>query len=116
LTRLRPLFPPDVAAALQRPAGRVSVRYTTPERLAPRRQMDMVLMETPYETVLAALVLDTKDSLRFIRTGNAAEGVRVARTDAGHLIGAARHWDIELAWDADSIEVTARAQDGTLAP
>ena len=105
-----PAFPPDVAAALQEPAGAVSVRWTPPGRLARERAMDVVVMETPWEDVLAALVLDTKDSLRFIRTGSRTEGARVARTPVGHLVGTAEHWHIELRWDQDSIEVTARDQ------
>ena len=49
-----PSFPPDVAAALQQPAGTASVRYTVSAALADGPQVDTVLMETPYESVLAA--------------------------------------------------------------
>ncbi len=82
MTRLRPSFPPAVAAALQAPEGEVSVRYTVPARLrhAPP-QFDTPLMETPYERVLAALTLDTKYVLRFVRTGSRDEGARVALVD-----------------------------------
>ena len=70
-----------------------------------------MLMQTPYETVLAALVLDTKLNLRFVRTGSAAEGARVALVDVAALVDAgARHWDITLDWGADEIAVEVRDQ------
>lgn len=102
-----PAFPPDVAQALQQPRGEVSVRYTRPESLVPPLAMDRMLMQTPYEEVLVALVLDTKLNLRFIRTGSRAEGARVALVDAENLL-AEKHWDITLAWDPDEISVSAR--------
>ena len=101
-----PAFAPDVASTLQAPAGRVSVRYTCPASLTAPLTMDRMLMCTPYERVLAALVLDTKLNLRFVRTGDPAEGARVALADVAPLIDAgARHWDITLSWDADAIAV-----------
>lgn len=112
MARLASAFPPDVAAALQRPAGRVSVRYTRPATRDWPPAMDVVLVSTPWERVLAAVVLDTKGSLRFVRTGSAAEGARVARTDARPLLaGGARHWDITLAWDAAALSVEVRDHD-----
>jgi hypothetical protein len=57
-------------------------------------------METPYEDVLAALTLDTKVNLRFVRTGSRAEGARVALVNVAPLLGASRHGDIGLRWDA----------------
>ena len=48
--------------------------------------MDRMLMCTPYERVLAALVLDTKLNLRFVRTGSVAEGARVALVNVGALL------------------------------
>jgi hypothetical protein len=109
---LAPAFPPDVAAALQRPDGCVSVRYTRPADPSwPPPEHDTLLMSTPYETVLAALVLDTKGSLRFVRTGSRAEGARVARTDVRTLVASgARHWHIVMRWDAETLFVTARDQ------
>ena len=104
-----PAFPPDVAAALQRPAGSVRVRYTLPAAYVRRREHDLMLMTTPYETVLAAVTLDTKQTLRFIRTGNPAEGARVARCPVpDELLAPHAHWDIALAWDADSLSVAVR--------
>ena len=106
-----PAFPPDVAAALQAPAGRVSLRYTRPASLDGPPAMDRMLMCTPYERVLAALVLDTKLNLRFVRTGSAAEGARVALVNVATLIEAgARHWDVTLTWDDDEISVEVRDQ------
>ena len=69
-----PAFPPDVAAALQRPRARVTVRYTLPAAYTRPRAHDVMLMSTPYEAVLAVLMLDTKQTVRFVRTGSAAEG------------------------------------------
>ena len=86
------------------------MRYTRPERLTPPLDMDRMLMQTPYEEVLAALVLDTKWSLRFIRTGSRAEGARVARVNVEPLLEA-KHWDIRLAWDANGLTVSVRDQD-----
>ncbi len=57
-------------------------------------------METPYEDVLAALTLDTKVNLRFVRTGSRAEGAWVALVNVAPLLGASRHGDIGLRWDA----------------
>jgi len=111
MSQAAPAFAPDVAAALQAPAGRVSVRYTPPRSLARPLAMDRMLMCTPYERVLAALVLDTKLNLRFVRTGSAAEGARVALVNVASLIdGGARHWDVTLTWDAEEIAVEVRDQ------
>jgi hypothetical protein len=85
----------------------VSVRYTRPEALVPPLEMDRMLMQTPYEDVLAALVLDTKLNLRFIRTGNPAEGARVALINVEPLLSE-KYWDIFLAWNADALSVSAR--------
>ena len=109
MTRLRPSFPPDVAAALQEPEGEVSVRYTFGRRPDDPPQVDTLLMETPYARVLAALVLDTRNVLRFVRTGSRDEGARVALVDVSSLRDA-KHWDITLRWDADSLCVTVRDQ------
>lgn len=107
----RPAFPPDVAAALQEPAGRVSVRYTHSAALALPLSMDRLLMSTPYERVLAALVLDTKLNLRFVRTGSAAEGARVALVNVGALLQTGgRHWDITLTWDPGELAIEVRDQ------
>lgn len=71
--------------------------------------MDRMLMQTPYETVLAALTLDTKLNLRFVRTGSAAEGGRVALVNVGTLLDCgARHWDIALSWDPVELAVAVR--------
>jgi hypothetical protein len=87
------------------------VRYTLPASLTEPPAMDRMLMQTPYETVLAALVLDTKLNLRFVRTGSAAEGARVALVDVGALLDAgARHWDIALRWDPDELAIEVRDQ------
>jgi hypothetical protein len=117
VSRQRPAFPPDVAQALQRPAGSVAVRYTVPAALAHRPHMDTVLMETPYETVLAALILDTKHNLRFVRTGSRAEGVRVALVNIAPLLAtAARHWHIDMTWDAEQLHVAVRDQHNSDGP
>jgi hypothetical protein len=105
-----PLFPPDVAAALQRPAGSASVRYTVSAALAQGPRVETVLMETPYERVLAALTLDTKCNLCFVRTGNRAEGARVALVNVARLLAAGRHWHIELTWDENGLSVAVRDQ------
>ena len=110
-----PAFPPDIAASLQYPEGRASVRYTAPANLAADDvQMDRLLMCTPHEGVVAALVLDTKLTLRFVRTGSAREGARIARiarADASNLVYAGtRHWDITMTWDPDHIAVEVRDQ------
>lgn len=110
MTRQRRSFPPDVAEALQRPTGSVSLRYTVPAALATAPCVDTVLMETPYETVLAALTLDTKLNLRFVRTGNRAEGARVALVNVAPLLAAGRHWNIDLAWDPDQLHVAVCEQ------
>ena len=107
---LRPSFPPDVARALQQPEGEVSFRYTLSERLQEPQAMDRMLMETPYERVLVALVLDTKRNLRFIRTGSRAEGARVALVNVETLMDA-RHWDVWLRWDAETMTLRVRDQD-----
>jgi hypothetical protein len=110
VSRLRPSFPPDVAAALQRRAGSVSLRYTVPASVARGLRMDMALMETPYEDVLAALTLDTKHNLRFVRTGSRAEGARVALVNVSPLVVPGLHWDISLSWDPDRMRVAVRDQ------
>lgn len=70
-----------------------------------------MLMQTPYETVLAALTLDTKLNLRFVRTGSAAEGARVALVNVATLVDSgARHWDIALSWDAEELALEVRDQ------
>jgi hypothetical protein len=117
VTRRRPSFPPDVARALQRPVGSVSLRYTVPTALAGAPRVDTVLMETPYEAVLAALTLDTKLNLRFVRTGNRAEGARVALVNVAPLVAPGRHLNIELTWDPDHLRVAVceqHARDGPL--
>ena len=110
MSRLRPSFPPDVAAALQQPAGDVSVRYTVGASLAHGPRVDMVLMETPYEEVLAALTLDTKHNLRFVRTGSRREGARVALVNVSPLVVAGLHWDVRMSWDAERMRVAVRDQ------
>ncbi len=70
-----------------------------------------MLMQTPYETVLAALVLDTKRNLRFVRTGSAAEGARVALVNIASLVDSgARQWDIALSWDPGELVIAVRDQ------
>ena len=100
-----------MARALQRPAGSVSVRYTVPASLAPKPSIPAMLMQTPYEEVLAALTLDTKGNLRFVRTGSRAEGARVALVNVEDLISPHAHWDIALEWGADHLAVTVRDMD-----
>jgi len=108
---LAPAFPPDVAAALQQAAGEASVRWTRPADLMRHGPMDRMLLCTPYERVLAAIVLDTKLNLRFVRTGSKAEGARVALVDASSLVETgARHWDITLRWDAEALSIEVRDQ------
>jgi hypothetical protein len=117
VSRQRPAFPPDVANALQRPAGSVSVRYTVAAALAHGPQIDTVLMETPYETVLAALTLDTKLNLRFVRTGSRDEGARVAMVNIAPLLAtAARHWHIDMTWDTEQLHVAVRDQHNSDGP
>ena len=111
MARTRPAFPPDVAQALQRSEGAVSVRYTRRSSLAGPPTRDTVLMSTPHERVLAVLVLDTKLNLRFIRTGDPTEGARVVVVDASPLVGGGRHWDIALSWDAETMAVGVTARD-----
>jgi hypothetical protein len=106
----RPSFPPDVARALQRSEGKVSVRYTLPSALIGPPAVHTVLMETPYEAVLAALTLDTDLNLRFTRTGSRTEGARTALVNVSQLVGGGRHWDIELTWSADELTVAVRDQ------
>lgn len=91
------------------------MRYTPPESLTGPPAFDIPLMETPYADVLAALVLDTKLNLRFIRTGSRAEGARVALVNVEPLL-ASRHWDVTLAWDAEGLSVSARDQHDPDAP
>ena len=87
------------------------MRYTLPASLTGPPPMDRMLMQTPYEIVLAALTLDTKLNLRFVRTGNAAEGARVALVDVGGLVAAGvRHWDIALSWGRDGLAIEVRDQ------
>ena len=112
----RPSFPPDVADALQRPAGSASVRYTVSAALADGPRVDTVLMETPYEQVLAALTLDTKCNLRFARTGNRAEGARIALVNVAPLLAAGRHWHIDLTWDDGQLRVAVRDQHAPAGP
>lgn len=117
MSRTVPAFPPDVAAALQEPSGHVSVRYTHPSSLTLPLDMDRLLMATPYERVLAALVLDTKLNLRFVRTGSAAEGARVALVNVGALLETGgRHWDIALTWDPDELSLAVCDQHDTARP
>lgn len=85
------------------------MRYTVPARLRRPFAIRAPLMETPYESVLAALTLDPGFELRFVRTGSRAEGARVAMVDVSALRDA-RHWDITLRWDAERIEVSVRDQ------
>jgi hypothetical protein len=104
MTRRVPAFPPDVATALQRPDGRVSVRYTPPAALALAPSGDLPLMSTAYERVLAAITLDSKLNVRFVRTGDAAEGTRVALASVARLWEAgSRRWQITLVWDPTEI-------------
>jgi hypothetical protein len=110
VTRRRPSFPPDVADALQRPGGSVSFRYTVSAALAHGPRVDTVLMETPYERVLAALTLDSKGNLRFIRTGSRDEGARVALVNIAPLLVAGCHWQIDLTWDDQQLRVAVREQ------
>jgi hypothetical protein len=116
MRRDRPSFPPGVARSLQEPSGSASVRYTLPAPLGGPPEMDMLLMATPYEAVLAALTLDTKLNLRFVRTGNRAEGARVAYVNVAALIGAGRHWDISLAWDPEEMTIEVRDQHAADGP
>jgi hypothetical protein len=116
VTRHRPSFPPDVADALQRRSGSASVRYTVSAALARGPSVDTVLMETPYEQVLAALTLDTKLNLRFVRTGSRSEGARVALVNVAPLLGAGRHWDIAMTWDPDRLRVAVRDQHSSEGP
>ena len=116
MSRRRPAFPPDVAQTLQQPAGRVSLRYTVPAALARPPRVDTVLMETPYESVLAALTLDTKRNLRFVRTGKRADGARVALVNVAPLLAPGRHWDIELTWDSDQMRLAVREQRARRGP
>jgi hypothetical protein len=92
------------------------VRYTRPESLTGPPEFDMPLMETRYEEVLAALVLDTKLNLRFIRTGSRAEGARVALVNVTPLLDGGRHWDIALRWDPDGLSVSVRDQHDPAGP
>ena len=90
----------------------MSVHYTHAAPLTEEpMDMDRLLMETPYEDVLAALVLDTKLNLRFIRTGNRAEGARVAMVNVRSLIGSGRHWIVGLRWDPEEMEIAVHDQD-----
>ena len=82
------------------------MNYTLPRWLDGPPRFDMPLMETPYDDVLVALVLDTKLNLRFIRTGSRAEGARVALVDVAAVLDERRHWRITLAWDPDDLSVS----------
>jgi hypothetical protein len=84
----------------------VTVNYTLPRSLNGPPRFDMPLMETPYEDVLVALVLDTKLNVRFVRTGSRAEGARVALVNVASLLDERRHWRITLAWDPDELSVS----------
>jgi hypothetical protein len=84
----------------------VTVNYTLPGSLHGSPRFDMPLMETPYEDVLVALVLDTKLNVRFIRTGSRAEGARVALLNVASMLDERRHWRITLAWDPDELSVS----------
>ena len=87
------------------------MRYTLPGSLAQAPTRDHVLMSTRYEGVLASIALDSKLNLRFIRTGDASEGARVAVVNVASLFGSgSRHWDIDLNWDPDEIAVEVRAR------
>lgn len=104
-------FPPDVAAALRRPSGRRSLRYTRARTLTGPQPQDLLLMSTPSgDGVFSALVLDTKLNLRFWRAGG-GEGMRVALVNVGALIElGAKHWDITLQWDPDALAIEVRDQ------
>jgi hypothetical protein len=116
VTLRRPSFPPDVAEALQRPDGSASVRYTVSAALAHGPRVDTVLMETPYERVLAALTLDAKLNLRFVRTGSRDEGARVALVNIAPLLVAGCHWHIDLSWDDQRLRVAVRDQHAPSGP
>lgn len=61
--------------------------------------------------MLAALMLDTKLNLRFVRTGSAAEGARVALVNVATLVDSgARHWDVTLSGDAEELAIEVRDQ------
>ena len=92
------------------------MRYTVPAWIAPRPSMDAMLMRTPYKDVLAALTLDTKCNLRFVRTGSRAEGARVALVNVEELVAAGAHWDVALEWDAEHLAVTVRDNDDRSRP
>ena len=83
----------------------MTVNYTLPDSLHGPPGFDIPLMETPYEEVLAALVLDTKLNLRFIRTGSKAEGARVALVSVASLLDERRRWRVTLEWDPDELSV-----------
>ena len=84
----------------------MTVNYTLPGSLNGPPRFDMPLMETPYEEVLVALVLDTKLNLRFVRTGSRREGARVALVNVTSLLDERRHWRITLAWDPEDLSVS----------
>jgi hypothetical protein len=113
MSRTCPAFPPVVAAALQERSGSVTVRYTLAEKQVCRLpRSDLLLMSTEYGRVLASISLDTRRRLQFVRTGDASEGARVARTDANPLLESGRrHWRITLTWDPDTIAIEAEASD-----
>jgi hypothetical protein len=102
-----PAFSPDVARALQELEGSVAFTYTRPRDSRWPPAHDVPLMETPYERVLAAVVLDTKLNLRFVRTGSRAEGARMAMTSAAGVI-AAPTWHVELEWNLEEMAVRVR--------
>jgi hypothetical protein len=106
-----PRFPPDVAAALQASSGSVSFRVTLAERHATAPPpIRTSLMETPYDAVLCSLELDTDGSLRFVRTGAAAEPVRVLRLDRTRLADA-RHLDVRVSWSETELTATISDRD-----
>jgi hypothetical protein len=87
------------------------VRYTLPCSLTLPLTTDRMLMMTPRERVLAAILLDTKLNVRFVRTGSAAEGAHVALVNAGALLEVGgRHWDVALEWDPDGLAIEVRDQ------
>jgi hypothetical protein len=63
-----------------------------------------------------AIALDTKLNVRFIRTGTASEGSRVALANVATLFDVgSRHWHITLTWDPTEIAIEVRDQGSDLA-
>jgi hypothetical protein len=81
-----------------------------PAALARGPRVDTVLMETPYQQVLAALTLDTKLNLRFVRTGSRTDGARIALVNIAPLLAAGCHWNIDLGWDAAQLHLAVGDQ------